>query len=280
MKVCNNCNNIVDDSAKFCNKCGSALEASSAGNTGDNLQQNTYKQNQYDVNQGGYQPQARANAHVNGVLSWFKNRLLNQSFEQADDNFIYSISSLGIILVTMLVSMFNLFGKKIFAIVTEKVSGVGNIFGADIKLSIADLKDGYQYAKADGVSAVANRLVLVVFISLIVCTVLVALMNYLGNRDIKKFINGMANKTVLSAPLMVIAFILSFIPYFQFKGFFAFFVVCFAIVQYNIALQDIMFNDRFGKKIKVYIAMLYSLIVYLIMSGVGKAILKSLTNAF
>ncbi len=214
MKVCKNCNNIVDDSAKFCNKCGAAFEEAGGENTADNR-----------GNVNNYQGHNKVNIDFSNFFAWFKKRLLNQNFEQADDNFKYSLITLGIII-----------GIYFFILIAN--SGLFT-FG---------------------------------FFAFAVSTGLIALMNYLGNGDIKKFINGLANKTVICAPFLLLALLLGLIPYFNSHPDFPLLLLGLSFIQYNMALFDIMFNDNFGKRIKVYIAMIYFIIL-------GVMITKFIENA-
>lgn len=222
MKVCKNCNNIVDDSAKFCNKCGSAFEEAGGGNPADNRQ---YANN--------YQGQSQVNIDLSNYFAWFKKRLTNQNFEQADDNFKYSLINLCVFLGVMFLSLL-------------------------------------------GVSS-ALSLGLFVFI---ISTGLVMLMNYLGNRDIKKFVNGLANKTVLTAPFVVLAILLSLIPYFRDNPNLPGFLFLFSLLQYNVSLLDIMFNDKFGKRIKVYIAMIYFVLVTALIGKFVESMISSAIMSF
>ncbi len=214
MKVCKNCNNIVDDSAKFCNKCGAAFEEVGGENQADNR-----------GNVNNYQGHTKVNIDFSNFFAWFKKRLLNQNFEQADDNFKYSLITLGIIIV-------------IYFFILIANSGLFT-FG---------------------------------FFAFAVSTGLIALMNYLGNGDIKKFINGLANKTVICAPFLLLALLLGLIPYFNSHPDFPLLLLGLSFIQYNMALFDIMFNDNFGKRIKVYIAMIYFIIL-------GVMITKFIENA-
>lgn len=218
MKVCKNCNNIVDDSAKFCNKCGSAFEEAGGGNGADNRQ---YANN--------YQGQNKVNIDFSNYFAWFKKRLTNQNFEQEDDNFKYSLINLGIILGVFFLTL------------------LGNSSALSLGLFV-----------------------------FIISTGLVLLMNYLGNRDIKKFINGLANKTVISAPFVLLVILLSLIPYFDRNPDLPLLLYGFSVLQYNVSLLDIMFNDRFGKRIKVYIAMIYFVLVAAL---IGKFVESMISSA-
>lgn len=217
MKVCKNCNNIVDDSAKFCNKCGAAFEEAGGGNGVDNR---GYANN--------YQNQNKVNIDLSNFFAWFKKRLLNQSFEQADDNFKYSLITLGVIL-----------GVYFFVLIDSALFALG-------------------------------------LFSFVVSTGLIALMNYLGNRDIKKFINGLANKTVIAAPFLLLALFLGLFPYFKHNPDLPLLLSGLSFIQYNMALFDIMFNDNFGKRIKVYIAMIYFILVAAL---IGKFIESMISSA-
>lgn len=222
MKVCKNCNNIVDDSAKFCNKCGSAFEEAGGGNPADNR---GYSNN--------YQGQNKINIDFSNFFAWFKKRLLNQNFEQADDNFKYSLITLGVII-----------GVYFLILIDSALFSFG-------------------------------------FFAFVVSTGLIALMNYLGNRDIKKFINGLANKTVICAPFLLLALFLCLFPYFKHNPDLPLLLSGLSFIQYNMALFDIMFNDNFGKRIKVYIAMIYFIILGVMLTKfIENAISSALMNFF
>ena len=99
MKVCKNCQNILADEAKFCNKCGAQVAE-------DNLNQ----PKSVDISI----PNPLSNAKVNDFVMWVKNRLINQKSTQSDDNLIYSIISVSVMIFMMFITMLNVIGKKIF----------------------------------------------------------------------------------------------------------------------------------------------------------------------
>lgn len=264
MKVCKNCQNILADEAKFCNKCGAQVAE-------DNLNQ----PKSVDISI----PNPLLNAKVNDFVMWVKNRLINQKSTQSDDNLIYSIISVSVMIFMMFITMLNVIGKKIFYMGYKAT----NIFGGKIKIS--DLKDAYKAAKQGGLNlfSLSFKLALTVLIILLLSALLVAVMDYIATKNHKKFINAFANKTVLASLFSIIAFLLSIFSYFQFKSLVVVVLLGLVIIQISMAIQEILFTNNFGRKIKVYIAMIYTFILYLIASGITKAIvlsMKGMMNSF
>lgn len=265
MKTCKNCQTMLNDDAKFCNKCGTPVGESQEGVS--------YSSNNIDT---GFRNPVQSE-DVSKVISWGKNRLLNLKSSQQDDNFIFSIASLGILFITMFIAFFNVIGKKIFYIGMKSTS-----FLSSEGIKLKDVKDAYKSVKESGlsISAISGRFLAILFVALFVGVILVAIMNYLTTKDHKKFVIAFANKTVLATILSVASFLLSFFAYFQFKSIIVILFLSVAFLQVSMALQEIMFTNNFGKRIKVYIAMVYSLLIYLITMGIAKSIISDLVNIF
>lgn len=265
MKICKNCQAALNDEAKFCNKCGTPVD----------VEQERSSSNPNSTDLSFKNP--IQNEDVTKTLSWGKNRLLNLKSSQPDDNFILSIASLGILFFSMFIAIFNVIGKKLFYIGMKSASFLSR---DGIKLS--DVKDAYKSVKESGfnISAISGRFLAIIFVALFVGIILVAIMNYITTRDHKKFVIAFANKTVLATILSVISLLLSFFAYFQFKSIIVVLFVGIAFIQVSTALQEILFTNNFGKRIKVYIAMIYSLVIYLITMGIAKTIISDLANIF